>query len=86
MVMGYAHHGCTYTWCDILIMHTKLSNCCSYHGLKANGSQLGNLLHDKICFIDKMDLLSLVPVKTRVSNNGNNEANTNKNLGGIRDM
>ena len=46
----------------------------SYHGLKANGSQLGNLLHDKICFMDKMDLLSLVPESKpcRVRNNDNN--------------
>ena len=33
----------------------------SYHGLKGNESQLGDLLHKKLYSIDKMDLSSHVP-------------------------
>ena len=33
----------------------------NYHGLKGNESKLEDLLHDKMCFIDAVNLLSLVP-------------------------
>ena len=61
---------CTYTWRDILNAHLAFS----YHVLKGNESQLGDLLHNKICFNDEMDLLSFVQYQSLdQSDSGNNK-------------
>ena len=45
-------------------MHVQNYLVVGYHGLKGNGSLLEDLIQGKICFIDEMVLLSLVPELT----------------------